>query len=245
MSHQFPARRLSAVRVDGAPAGLAGAGLDDRDDPPRRSAGRPAALDRAEPGDLRPALPLHRDVRGDPPGRVLRLSPVRPRRARRRPGAIPRRRADRADDLDPRGGEGRGADPVARRRARRGCWRRSPTTTRSTSSLPAGGSRRPRPTWTRHGSRWRPGSGRGCTWKTQPARRSTSCLRSSRRCWSSPSPTVPDLRPKFRVCDTMGLGLAVRRCRDCRGACRSSSAGSGHWACSRRTSSFIPTTTPG
>ena len=34
-----------------------------------------------------------------------------------------------------------------------------------------------------------------------------SCCRSSRRCWRPRRRMAPALRPKFRVCDTMGLGL--------------------------------------
>ena len=56
---------------------------------------------------LRHPVPLHRRLGRDPPGRVLRLPALGPRRAGGRARTLSRRRADRADDLDSRDRQGR------------------------------------------------------------------------------------------------------------------------------------------
>ena len=65
-------------------------GVDDRDDPPRRAAGRAAADGRAKPANLRHPLRVHRKLRRDPAGGVFRLPPFRPRGAGRRARTLPR-----------------------------------------------------------------------------------------------------------------------------------------------------------
>ena len=205
----FPREGFPRYDWSERPAELPVGGLVHRDHSPRRPAGRPAADRRRRRADLRPDLRLHRRERRRAPGRVLRLPDRRPGGCSRRPSSATR--AGRR--WSPRRGSApAAATPSSCARsasARPGCSPRRATTTRSTSSGPAGGARRPRPTSTPCARCSTPACGRGCTWRTRPGRPRSSCCPSPRPSSTPARPFGAAQRPKFRVCDTMGLGLPL------------------------------------
>ena len=128
--------------------------------------------------------------------------------------APPRRRAGGADHLDPRQPPATPSWCAASACARPGCSPRPATTTPSTSSGRAGGARPRAPTSTRCAPCSTPASARACTWRTPPGRREEFVLPFVEAVAGGRAPGYgPALRPKFRVCDTMGLGLPLRRRR--------------------------------
>ena len=180
-----------------------------RDHPPRRPAGRAAADRGGRRPHLRADLRLHRRAAARCARRSSSSTATTTGACWRRPwsGTPAGPRWSR-----PPGSARAGATPSWCARsasARPGCSPRRATTTRSTSSGPGAGARRPPPTSTPCGRCSTPACARACTWRTRPGRPRSSCCRSRPAVLELCAPFGPGARPKFRVCDTMGLGLPL------------------------------------